>query len=183
VADSLTAVEPLRARGVESLIDLGSGGGYPGLPLAVALPAAKTLLVDSVGKKAAFLETVVNAVGLASRVQVAAQRGEALATDPRHRERWQAVTSRAVGTIANVVELGFPLLRPGGCVVAWKRLPIDEEIESARRAVDALGGGTIDVVRTAFRGLDDHVLAIATKRGRTSANYPRDPAERARRPW
>ncbi|TMC62742.1 MAG: 16S rRNA (guanine(527)-N(7))-methyltransferase RsmG [Chloroflexi bacterium] len=183
VADSLTAVEPLRARGVDSVIDLGSGGGYPGLPLAVALPAARTLLVDSVGKKAAFLETVVDATGLAPRVRVAAERGEALAADPRHRERWQAVTIRAVGSVANAVELGFPLLRPGGCVVAWKRLPIDEELAAARRAVDALGGGTIEVVRTAVRGLDDHVLAIATKRGRTATRYPRDPAERARRPW
>jgi 16S rRNA (guanine527-N7)-methyltransferase len=183
VADSLTAVEPLRARGVKSLVDLGSGGGYPGLPLAVALPADRTLLVDSVGKKAAFLETVVEATGVAGRVRVTAERGEALAADPRHRERWQAVTSRAVGTIADNVELGFPLLRPGGCAVVWKRLPLDAELEAARHAVDALGGGTIEVVRTAVRGLDDHVLAIATKRGRTAARYPRDPAERARRPW
>lgn len=168
---------------MDSVIDLGSGGGYPGLPLAVALPAARTLLVDSVGKKAAFLETVVDATGLAPRVRVAAERGEALAADPRHRERWQAVTIRAVGSVANAVELGFPLLRPGGCVVAWKRLPIDEELAAARRAVDALGGGTIEVVRTAVRGLDDHVLAIATKRGRTATHYPRDPADRARRPW
>ena len=86
-------------------------------------------------------------------------------------------------SVANAVELGFPLLRPGGCVVAWKRLPIDEELAAARRAVDALGGGTIEVVRTAVRGLDDHVLAIATKRGRTATHYPRDPADRARRPW
>jgi 16S rRNA (guanine527-N7)-methyltransferase len=183
VADSLTAVEPLRARRVESLVDLGSGGGYPGLPLAVALPATRTLLVESVGKKAAFLETVVGATGLAATVGVAAERAEALAADPRHRERWQAVTSRAVGTIANAVELGFPLLRPGGLVVAWKRLPIDDELAAARRAVAALGGGTIDVVTTRVRGLDDHVLVIATKRGRTAAGYPRDPAERARRPW
>ena len=183
VADSLTAVEPLRARGVESLLDLGSGGGYPGLPLAVTLPATRTLLVESVGKKAAFLETVVEATGLGGLVRVAAERAETLAADPRHRERWQAVTSRAVGTVANVVELGFPLLRPGGCVVAWKRLPIDAELDAARGAVDALGGGTIEVVRTAVRSLDGHVLAIATKRGRTASTYPRDPAERARRPW
>jgi 16S rRNA (guanine527-N7)-methyltransferase len=183
VADSLTAVEPLRARGVESVLDLGSGGGYPGLPLAVALPVPRTLLVDSVGKKARFLETVVEATGVGRRVRVAAERGEALAANPQHRERWQAVTSRAVGSLADVVELGFPLLRPGGCVVAWKRLPLDAEVEAARRAVDGLGGGMIEVVRTAVRGLDDHVLAIATKRGRTAAMYPRDPAERARRPW
>jgi 16S rRNA (guanine527-N7)-methyltransferase len=183
VADSLTAIEPLRARGVESLVDLGSGGGYPGLPLAVALPAARTLLVDSVGKKARFLETVVEATGVGGHVRVAAERGEALARNPQHRERWQAVASRAVGSLADAVELGFPLLRPGGCVVAWKRLPLDTELAAARRAVGGLGGGTIEVVRTTLRGLDDRVLAIGTKRGKTAAMYPRDPAERTRRPW
>jgi 16S rRNA (guanine527-N7)-methyltransferase len=183
VADSLTAVAPLRARGVDTLVDLGSGGGYPGLPLAVALPATRTLLVDSVGKKATFLETVVRATGLDAHVTVAAARAEALAGDPRHRERWAAVTSRAVGSVAETAELGFPLLRRGGCVVTWKRLPLDAELEAAGHAVEALGGGTIDVVPTAVRGLDGHVLVIVTKRGATGRNFPRDPAERRRRPW
>jgi 16S rRNA (guanine527-N7)-methyltransferase len=183
VADSLTAVAPLRARGVDTLLDLGSGGGYPGFPLAVALPATRALLVDSVGKKAAFLEAVVGAAGLGAGMSVAAARAEALAADPSHRERWAAVTSRAVGSLADTAELGFPLLRRGGCVVTWKRLPLDAELEASQRAVEALGGGTIDVVRTAVRGLDDHVLVIATKRGATARNYPREPAERRRRPW
>jgi 16S rRNA (guanine527-N7)-methyltransferase len=182
VADSLTAVEPLRARGIDALVDIGSGGGFPGLPLAAVLPAARALLVDSMRKKAAFLEAVVTATGL-RQVRVAAVRAEALAADPRHRERWPAVTSRAVGGLADVVEIGFPLVAPGGCVVTWKRQPIDAELEPARRAVDALGGGRIDVVATHVRGLDGHVLVFATKGGRTAERYPRDPAERRRRPW
>jgi 16S rRNA (guanine527-N7)-methyltransferase len=173
----------MRARGLDTLVDLGSGGGYPGFPLAVALPAARALLVDSVGKKAAFLETVVQATGSDARVRVSRERAEALAADPRHRERWAAVTSRAVGSVAETAELGFPLLRRGGCVVTWKRLPLDAELDAAQRAVDALGGGSIDVVPTTVRGLDDNVLVIATKRGATGSDYPRDPAERRRRPW
>jgi 16S rRNA (guanine527-N7)-methyltransferase len=151
--------------------------------LAVALPAIRALLVDSVGKKAAFLETVVGATGVDARVRVAADRAEALASDPRHRERWAAVTSRAVGSLAESAELGFPLLRRGGCVITWKRLPLDAELEAAQRAIDALGGGTTDVVPAGVHGLDGHVLVIATKRGATGRGYPRDPAERRRRPW
>jgi 16S rRNA (guanine527-N7)-methyltransferase len=176
-------VAPLRARGLDSILDLGSGGGYPGFPLAMALPTTRALLVDSVGKKAAFLETVVGATGVDARVSVATARAEALASDRRHRERWAAVTSRAVGSVAETAELGFPLLRRGGCVLTWKRLPIDAELDAAQRAVEALGGGTIDVVPAAVQGLAGHVLVIATKRGATGRGYPRDPAERRRRPW
>ena len=165
------------------MLDLGSGGGYPGLPLAVALPASRALLVESVGKKAAFLETVVAATGLGARVGVAVARAESLAADPRHRGRWAAVTSRAVGSVADAAELAFPLLRTDGCAITWKRLPVDAELEAAERAVDGLGGGTIDVVPTRVRGLEDHVLVMATKQGATPRGYPRDPAERRRRPW
>ena len=102
-------------------LDLGSGGGYPGLPLALALPAERALLVDSIAKKAAFLEVAVAAAGVAGRVEIAAARAESLAADRRHRERWPAVTVRAVASLAELVELAFPLLAPGGVLVAWKR--------------------------------------------------------------
>jgi 16S rRNA (guanine527-N7)-methyltransferase len=83
VADSLTAVRPLQQAGIDAILDLGSGGGFPGLPLAASLPGVEALLVDSVGKKARFLEVAVNAVGLANRVRVGAVRAEALARSAR----------------------------------------------------------------------------------------------------
>ena len=113
VIDSLTAVEALAARGIDQFLDLGSGGGYPGLPLAAALPAERALLVEPIAKKVRFLETVIAATGLADRVEAAAVRAEALAADPRHRGRWPAVTARAVAPLAELVELSFPLLAPG----------------------------------------------------------------------
>jgi 16S rRNA (guanine527-N7)-methyltransferase len=183
VADSLSALRILRDHGATSLIDLGSGGGYPGLPLAIALPTSRALLVDSVGKKAAFLETAAAAVGAADRVAVASTRAEALATNADHRERWAAVTSRAVGSLADAIELGFPLVEVGGIVVTWKRrLPADE-LAAGRRAAAAIGTGALELVPAGVRGLDDHVLVVATKGARTNAAYPRDPAERRRRPW
>ena len=183
VADSLAAVEPLRARAVDRFIDLGSGGGYPGIPLAAALPAARALLIDPVGKKARFLSTAISAVGLQATVEAAAVRAEALAADKRHRGRWPAVTARAVGSLAELVELAFPLLEPGGVLVAWKRGDIDGELAAAEAAAAALGGGDFEVRPVSVAGLEGHCLVLATARGRAPDAYPRDPGVRRRRPW
>jgi 16S rRNA (guanine527-N7)-methyltransferase len=185
VLDSLAAVPLLRAAGVRQLVDLGSGGGYPGLPLAIALPAERALLVDSIAKKARFLEVAVRAAGVADRVAVAAARAESVAAERRHRERWAAVTVRAVAALPDLVELAFPLLAPGGVLVAFKRADLGDEGARALPAVAALGGGRLDVqpIPGAVAGLEDHVLVAITKTGRTGPAWPRSPAERARRPW
>ncbi len=168
---------------IDSFLDLGSGGGYPGIPLAASLPVERALLVDSIGKKAAFLAAAVRATGLGPRVAVAGERAEDLARDPRHRERWTAVTARAVGALDDLVELAFPLLVPGGILVAWKRGSIDAEVAAARRAMTELGNGRIETIPVVARGLDQHRLVVVTKRNRTADGYPRDPATRRRRPW
>ncbi len=182
VLDSLSALPVLAARGVDSFVDIGSGGGYPGLALALALPARRALLVDSIAKKARFLETAVAAAGAGDRVRVAAVRAEQLAGDGRERERWPAVLARAVAALPEVAELAFPLLRPGGMLVAWKRLPLAEELASARGALAALGGGPLEVVPCEVEGLADHVLVVASKVRATPGRFPRDPAERRRHP-
>lgn len=183
VLDSLTAVATLRARGITRLLDLGSGAGYPGLPLAVALPADRALLVEPVGKKARFLEAAVTATGLDGTVDVAAARAEALAADPAHRGRWPAVTARAVASLADLVELSFPLLAPGGVLIAWKRGDLVAEVAAAQRAIETLGGGSITSVAAGVTGLAGHRLVVIVPRGRVPSGYPRDPAARKRRPW
>ena len=183
VVDSLSALPTLRKHGVDRFLDLGSGGGYPGLPLAVALPARRALLVEPIGKKARFLDTVVEAIGLRGIAEAATVRAETLAGDPRHRGRWPAVTARAVGSLADLVELAFPLLAPGGILVAWKRGDLAAELAAAHRAVDALGGGSLEIVPVDVSGLDGHRLVIGTVTGRVPAAFPRDPGARKRRPW
>jgi 16S rRNA (guanine527-N7)-methyltransferase len=143
----------------------------------------RAVLVDSTSKKAAFLAATVAATGLTSRVAVASERAEDLARDSRHRERWAAVTARAVGALDELVELSFPLLVTGGVLVAWKRGDVELEIEAAQRALASLGGGRIETFPVAVTGLGEHRLVVATKRGRTADVYPRDPASRRRRPW
>ena len=183
VVDSLSALELLRDRGVDRFIDLGSGGGYPGIPLAAAMPAARALLVEPIAKKAVFLKTVIEATGLDGIAEAAAVRAEALAGDPRHRGRWPAVTARAVAGLADLVEFAFPLLSPGGLLVAWKRGDLAAEQAVARRAVNALGGGGLETRSVRVPGLDGHQLVIATALGHSPGAYPRDPALRKRQPW
>ena len=183
VADSLSAVPLLRARGIDALLDLGSGGGYPGLPLAAALPGVRATLIDATAKKARFLAVVAEATGLASRVSVLAARAEELARVPAHRGRWPAVTARAVASLADLVELAFPLLSPHGALIAWKRGDLSAEWVAATRAIDALGGGSLEVHDVVVGGLSGHKLVVATSAGRVPAGFPRDAAARRRRPW
>jgi 16S rRNA (guanine527-N7)-methyltransferase len=183
VLDSLSAVPRLRARGTDRILDLGSGGGFPGLPIAATLRGAAVTLLEPIRKKAAFLQTAVDATGLAHRVAVVAARAEALAADPTERGSWSVATARAVASAADLVELAFPLLEPGGVLVAWKRGDLDAELAAASRAVEALGGGTLDVHAVAVDGLDRHRLVTIRRTGRVPDAYPRDPAARRRRPW
>jgi 16S rRNA (guanine527-N7)-methyltransferase len=182
VLDSLAALPLLRRAGVTEFVDIGSGGGFPGLTLAVALPARSALLVESVAKKARFLETAAACAGVADRVGVAATRVEMLAADPRHRGRWHAVTARAVADLPELAELALPLLRERGLLVAWKRLPLDDELGRAYRAVPQLGGRVGVVEPAGIAGLEDHVLVVIEKIAPTPARFPRDPAARKRAP-
>ena len=93
------------------------------------------------------------------------------------------MTVRAVAGLADLVELAFPLLEPGGALIAWKRGDIDPELVAAERAIDALGGGSVDVRPVTVDGLHGHRLVVVTSRGRVPAEYPRDPGSRKRRPW
>ncbi len=183
ILDSLSGLPILHRHGAARLLDLGSGAGFPGLPLALALPAQRTLLVDSVGKKASFMQTAVDALGLEERITVAATRAETLGANPQHRGRWQAVTARAVAELAELAELALPLLVRDGLLLAWKRQPIETELDRAGSALHVLGGEVVEVAPVALPGLTDHCLVAVVKVSETPPGFPRDPAVRRRHPW
>ena len=93
------------------------------------------------------------------------------------------MTARAVASTGDLVELAFPLLAPGGILVAWKRGDLTEDRRAALSATRALGGGTIQVLDVGLPGLGGHCLLIATRTGQVPDAYPRDPGARKRRPW
>jgi 16S rRNA (guanine527-N7)-methyltransferase len=197
VLDALVALPALRRLGATSLIDLGSGGGFPGLPLAVGLPASRAALVDSIGKKASFLEAAASVVSGTLRadgtdadgVDIAAlpERAEDLADEPDQREGWDLVTLRAVGTVAESAEIGLPLARRGGHVAIWKRGrgtdDLRSEIQRASRIVQAAGGmppRVVELEAAASVRLDGNCLVVIRKVRPTPDRYPRSPGERRR---
>lgn len=182
VVDSLAGLAALRSASPQRILDLGSGGGYPGIPLAAALPSTRVVLVDSIAKKVTFLETAVQAIGLSGRVRPLAARAEALAVDREHRKAYDAVVVRAVAPLAELLELAMPLLAMGGRLVAWKRGAIEDELATARRAVTSLGGGEVSVISIGAASLVDHRLVTVRKAGPTPSGFPRDPATRRRHP-
>jgi 16S rRNA (guanine527-N7)-methyltransferase len=181
--DALAALPILDRLGGHDAVDLGSGGGLPAVPLALARPELHWTLVDSVGKKAATLRDFTEALGMGN-VTVIAERIETLGRDPRHRERHALVTARACAPLPVLVELALPLLARAGSLVAWKG-PLDEqdpELRSGRTAIDKLGGGDVQLVDPGLAALGGHRFVIARKEGATPSRFPRRPGEASRRP-
>jgi 16S rRNA (guanine527-N7)-methyltransferase len=186
VADSLSALSLVEAGPHATLLDLGSGGGFPGLPLAAALPETRVTLVDSVAKKVAFLEAARHAMGLADRVTAVTSRAEGVSpADAGGGDGgWDVVTARAVGSLGDLVEIGLPLLGRGGRLIAWKRGDLAAELASGERAAGFLGGSPPLVQEVpAAVSLPGHLLVVIAKARPTPPGFPRDPGARRRRPW
>lgn len=183
VLDSLSALPEIDAAQPASALDLGTGGGVPGLVLAMARPRVRWTLVDSVAKKAEAVRGFAAAVG-ASNVTAVAARAEELGRDPLHRETHDLVTARACASLPVLVEYALPLLRIGGVLVAWKG-PLrdeDDEVRRGRAAANRLGGDDPRILETGVAALGDHRLVVIRKQGPTPAGFPRRPGEPARRP-
>lgn len=184
VLDSLSCLlsEPLgRAR---SLIDVGSGGGLPGIPLGLALPNLKVVLAESTGKKASFLSAAAQTLRLTNAL-VKNERIEALAHQAEHRGMYDVATARAVARLSVVAEYCVPCVRVGGSVVSMKGRLQEEELAEGRRAAAALGAEISDVMRVPLLpevGRNEHRLVIMQKVRPTPARYPRAPGRAAKRP-
>lgn len=179
VLDSLAAL-PLLPRSVERGLDLGSGGGVPGIILAMARPDIRWTLLDAVRKKAEALRSFVAALGLAN-VDVVADRAELLGRGPS-RESFDLVAARACAALPVVAEYALPLLRVGGTLVAWKGPISAEELAAGASASDLLGGGVPEVRPTRLAALGDHRFVLVDKLLPTRSRWPRRPGEPARRP-
>jgi 16S rRNA (guanine527-N7)-methyltransferase len=181
--DAVAAVPLLDAAQAAAALDLGSGGGVPGIPLALARPEVQWVLVDSVRKKADVMREIVASLGLAN-VSVEAERAEVLGRSPAHREAYDLVVARACAPLPVLAELALPLVATGGTLLAWKG-PLaagDDELERGRSALREVGGGSPTVLAAAPAALGGHTFVVARKEQATPARYPRRPGEPSRRP-
>lgn len=181
--DAVAALPVLDSTGATSALDLGSGGGVPGIPLALARPGVRWVLVDSVRKKADVLATIAAELGLAN-VTVVAERAELLGRKAAHRERHDLVAARACAPLQVLAELAMPLLRVGGTLLAWKG-PLaagDEELERGTVGLHAVGGGLPGLQPAGLTALGGHTFVLARKERPTPDRYPRRPGEPGRRP-
>ena len=164
------------------IIDVGSGAGFPGLPLKIAFPQLAMELVDSVGKKTAFLEHVVGVLGLED-VVVHTGRAEALGREPALRDSFDLALIRGVARLPLLLEYALPFCRVGGSVVALKHGGLDAELQGAARALGELGGEVTGVFPVELKGLQDHrVVAAIRKVAATPDRYPRRTGIPAKRP-
>jgi 16S rRNA (guanine527-N7)-methyltransferase len=159
IADALTVIRHLPRR-PHGLADVGSGGGVPGIPLAIARPDVSVTLIESTQKKAAFLERTVRELGLA-HVQVRADRAEKLIDC---RGEFDIATARAVSDVVDLVQWCFPLLKPGGRLLAMKGAKAAEELAAAKKVLHRLGAGEPIVHRAALPGADNHVIVEISRR-------------------
>jgi len=159
---------------VKSLVDVGSGGGLPGLVLAIALPGVKVTLIEATGKKARFLESTAQAMGLGN-VAVVAERAETVGRDAAHREKYDAATGRAIGPLRVMLELTLPLVRVGGWVIAPKGAQAEAELREAGDALMLLGAGEVEVYDALPGVVDDAVAVMVQKAQPTPSEYPRRP--------
>jgi len=179
VGDALTLLRYLPA-GPIKLADLGSGGGVPGIPLAIARPDAQVLLIESTKKKASFLAETARELGL-HNVRVSDQRAEDAGRSPEMRESFDVVVARAVATLDWLVEWCLPLVKKGGRMLAMKGEKASEELPLAEHAIRLLGGGSPDVHPADLPGARHHVIVEVRKNQMTPAIYPR-PATHTRAP-
>lgn len=177
---SLALPKEILLRG--SLVDVGSGAGFPGVPLKILFPTMSVTLIESVAKKTAFLEHLVGVLGI-SGIAVRTGRSEIFARDPALREKFDVVVSRAVASLRVLAELTLPFCRLGGLAVLQKKGDIDKEIGDAMNAVSKVGGDVFDVKHIPKEILaGKRSLVVLQKTKPTPEKYPRRSGFPAKRP-
>jgi 16S rRNA (guanine527-N7)-methyltransferase len=180
--DSLSCVQAWQAQPPNRLVDVGTGAGFPGIPLKIIYPGMKITLVESVGKKAMFCQHIVRVLGL-ENVEVIQARAEDLGQKAEHREKYDCAVARAVAQMNVLVEYLLPLVKIGGMVLAQKGESAPAEAQEAEKAMKLLGGKLKQLLPVNLPGVaDDRYLVLIDKIAATPPKYPRKAGLLAKQP-
>ena len=164
------------------IIDIGTGAGLPGIPLVIAFPKLKLVLLEATAKKAEFLRHIRQRLGL-DNIEIIVGRAEDFAHQAQYREQFDVVLSRAVSQLPSLVELSLPFCAVGGSFIAQKKGVVDREISQATRAIGLMGGRLREIKTVNLAELaDERWLVIIDKVMPTPHKYPRRPGMPSKRP-
>lgn len=171
--DSLSIVKAVDMNSVESVIDIGTGAGFPGIPLKIAFPHLKVVLLDSLNKRINFLNTVIDELELTD-IKTIHGRAEDFAKQTDYREQFDLCVSRAVANLATLSEYCIPYVKMDGLFVPYKSGEIAEELEQSKKAVHVLGGKIEDIVKFQLPGTEiGRSFVKIRKVQNTAKRYPR----------
>lgn len=180
ILDSLSIVGEDAIENAKRIMDLGTGGGYPGLPLAMHYKDKEFVLVDSVNKKLNVINDICKKLEI-SNVSTVHGRAEDLAREKDFRDSFDLVVSRAVAAMPTLVEYALPFVKPGGYFAAYKTSAAAEEISSANNAITKLGG-RIKKIISAPGSEDEHIIVLVEKLVETPKLFPRKAGEAKKNP-
>jgi 16S rRNA (guanine527-N7)-methyltransferase len=180
--DSLTCLQAMGEISYGRLIDVGTGAGFPGIPIKIVYPKLQLTLVESVGKKAEFCRHVTNVLNL-QRVEVVQERAETLGQDLAYREQYDWAVARAVAILPVLTEYLLPLVRVGGSMLAMKGESGPAEAHAAEHAIKLLGGHLRQLLPVTLPGVvEERYLVVIDKVAATPGTYPRKVGVPAKRP-
>lgn len=171
--DSLALAGEVPVQDIKSLIDIGTGAGFPGIPIKIAFPHIEVVLLDSLAKRVKFLNEVIAQLELTG-IRAVHGRAEDLAKQEQYREHFDLSISRAVANLASLSEYCIPYTKIKGCFISYKSGEVEQELQEAETAIQLLGGEKKRVVKFQLPGSDiDRSLIIIEKKKATPKKYPR----------